>query len=170
MFPPRSTRRAFLSIAGGASLAALAPSTATRAEPSPELAAAAGALEAALDRVQAARAAVRSVMTGVDAWEAANPRPSSKRGARRWKRAAERVRYSSEVNAAWLAQLNAEASYRRAQHAVSMIKAADIVELTFKAALAAHYDRTELASGQMAVIAYGVVVDIVNLNGKAVLS
>ncbi|QWG16114.1 hypothetical protein KMZ68_13780 [Bradyrhizobium sediminis] len=174
MFPPRNaTRRGFLTvIAGGAAAAATVspqPALAFAGRPldsskaSPALRAAVIALAESSEAVEAAKALVVADDAKIKAWVAENPRPHSRRGKKRWQRKYGDARFSI-MEKSWDARMNAETDFRKKQMAVAEIQAADMDELGFIAAVAAVYDRTELATGARPIISYSVAMDFLRLN------
>jgi hypothetical protein len=174
MFPPRSTRRHFLSGAAGAAaggtalaLATIAPATASAApaspldpsKASPALRAAVQALDEANDRLTAAKARFIADDAKLADWDTGHPKPSSKRGLKRWYRKWRENR-DAMVSESWAAQLAAEEDFKAAQLVVANVMPRDEDDLVLKAAAAFVYDRVKCGYGSVAVISYSVALDL----------
>ena len=164
MFPPRS-RRGFFSFAGSSAAvaaAAIVPTMALAApaglpdaaKAGPALKAAVIALDDAKIALDAASAANAAAVAKAERWEAEHPKPTSKRGIKRWWR-----KYHDHTHAvteaSWYGLLEAEKSFKAAQAAVARIQPADYNELALMGSAAAIYDRVDLSYGQKAIISYG---------------
>jgi hypothetical protein len=171
--PPRAaTRRNFLAqaaaVAAGGTVLAVAAVAPARAEPapkpapdgskaSPALKAAVQTLDDAHEALKIAKAASNADDAKVEAWQVANPKPTSKRGIKRWNR--KLVAYQYEVTEdSWEAMLVAEGQFRKAQYNVAKIQPADVNELLLMAAVAAIYDKVRLTNGEVAIISYQVAL------------
>ena len=89
----------------------------------------------------------------MERWEADHPKPTSKRGLKRWWR-----KYHDETHVrtdvSWFALLDAEKKFKKAQYEVALIQPAEHHDLALMGA-AAVYDKVTICSGQKAVISYG---------------
>jgi hypothetical protein len=174
MFPPRSTRRHFLSgaagvAAGGTALAlatippapaAAAPASALDpSKASPALRTAVKALGESHDRLEAAKARFIADDAKLANWDSSHPKPSSKRGLKRWSRKWRENRDAVESES-WAAQLAAEKDFQAAQLAVANVTPRDEDDLVLKAAAAFVYDRVKCGYGSIAVISYSVALDL----------
>ena len=163
MFPP--SRRGFLAGSSAVAAATLVPTMAIAApagvpdasKASPALKAAVIALDDANNALEAANAASAAAVEVVERWKVENPKPTSKRGIKRWWR-----RYheysDATTQSSWDALLDAERDFKAAQAAVAMIHPVDQNELALMAAVATVYDKVKLCYGQQAIISYGVAL------------
>ena len=156
-----TTRRRFLSNAAGVAVGGTALALAT-ASPRPALAAPAGALDEAHERLKAAKARFDADDAKLLAWEDNNPEPRGKRAHKLWVRRWKENR-GDTVRESWAAQLEAEKHFRTAQMAVAKIDARDMGELALKACLSGVYDKVRLAGGQSAVIGFSVALNLISL-------
>jgi hypothetical protein len=166
-FPPVDpTRRRFLVVTGGAA-AALAPTVARAASPpasqiNPALYTAGDALKGAHGALMEARCAYSQAWAPVIAWEEANPQPADRLALNRWRRKNRELRSGADVDAAWLAQLEAEQDFRDALVSMANIRTANRDELLIKAAFAALYESERTATLQnTAVISFSVACEMV---------
>lgn len=171
--PPReATRRNFLaraaSVAAGCAVltvAAVAPAPAIAAprptpdgsKASPALKAAVQALDESHEALKVAKAAADADDRKVEAWQAANPTPTSKRGIKRWNRKLSAYQYEVTQDS-WEAMIVAEGRFRAAQYNVAKIHPADVNELLLMAAVAGVYDKVRLTNGTVAMISYQVAL------------
>lgn len=174
MFPP--SRRGFLGLAGAA-VASLATSQTIAAPTRPHALrrapVASQALRAAIARLDAAKATLDAAKAHTDerlrlvgAWEARHPRPTSRRGQRRWRRQAEAYRFEV-VTPAWNDQMVAENAFRSTQSAVAAIAPMNRDDLIAKAHCSAMFDPVELAGPQSAAIGLSVAVSIASQAANA---
>lgn len=161
-----ATRRNFLGIAAGAVAVAVvaAPSEAVAAidvtNVRPELRAAIDAAETAREALAAAKAEVDRADSLMTEWERhQGPRPTSKRGAKRWDRKVNDWRFEV-MTPSWDRQMDAENAFRAAQMALAKIDPATDSELVAKAYCAVVYDAVRLATGNGAVIGFSVALAI----------
>src|ERR1700694_485668 len=170
--PVDPTRRRFLSnaaslaTAGTAIALAIPPApavAAARRDPldpskaSPALRAAVQALAESNDRLEAAKERFKAhdevVADTMADWEINNPKPTSKRGIKRWQRKWREHRHAA-VEDTWEAQLAADEHFQAAQIAVANVTPRDEDDLALKAAAASIYDRVKAGYRTVAIISY----------------
>lgn len=161
----QSSRRNFLGFTAGAVVAvATAPAQAMAAPDitnvRPELRAAIDAAETAREALVTAKAEVDRADSLLTEWERQQgPRPTSKRGAKRWDRKVNDRRYEV-MTPAWGRQMDAENAFRLAQMALAKVDPATDSELIAKAYCAVVYDAVRLATSNAALIGFSVALAI----------
>jgi hypothetical protein len=161
MFPPRgSSRRGFLSVVAGSTVAAVAPAISARAADSlgasQDMHAVADVLVDALLRLILGQAANDHAETVSTTWEAENPMLTSKRGRRRWLKRLDAHR-ETFIPVAWQALMQAEADFTKAQTALAAVPIAGMGDLRIMIAAAELYEGIELCRINRAPIARAVV-------------
>jgi len=162
-----ATRRNFLGMTVGAVAAtavATAPALATAppdiANVRPELRAAIDACETAREALMAAKAEVDHADRQLTEWERQQgPRPTSKRGAKRWDRKVNDQRFEV-MTPPWDRQMAAENAFRAAQMALAKVNPATDSELVAKAYCAVVFDAVRMAGPENAVIGFSVALAI----------
>jgi hypothetical protein len=160
--PTDTTRRRFLTVAAGASVATVGTLTAAVAIPappvgaSPALRAAVRDLERAHANLKIAQASSEEAEAMWTDWQVQNPQPASKRGIRRWiKRGSA---YHQRLTApSWQALLVAETAFTERQTAVAAVPIAGKGDLQALIAAAELYDVLYLARINRSPIARAVI-------------
>jgi hypothetical protein len=160
--PIDTTRRRFLAVAAGASVAVVGTLTAAVAIPappvdaSPALCAAVRHLDRAHANLKIAQASNEEAEAIWNDWQVQNPQPASKRGTRRWiKRGSA---YHARLTApSWQALLVAETAFTERQTAVAAVPIAGKADLRIMIAAAELYDVLYLARINRSPIARAVI-------------
>jgi hypothetical protein len=178
--PIDTTRRRFLAVAavgsiiGAGSLAVAAamppdvPQAVTVPQASPELRAAIRQLSATHATLVRAEADLEEVEAIVTDWLAKHPKPTSKRGIRRWIKKTDNYHRATTATV-WQAVLTAEQAFEHDQHAVAAVPISGPGDVAALAAASIIFDAVELHTNNRAPIARAVVAQVFKL-GKTVLS
>jgi hypothetical protein len=171
------TRRRFLTVAAGASVASVGALTAAAMAPgipaavtippaSPALRDAIRVLDGAHASLIAAQADNEEAEAMWTDWEAQNPQPASRKGQRRWfRRGAD---YHAKLTSpSWQALMKAEGVFAKAQTAVAAVPIVTVAELRTMATCSLKYDAVELVNHNEAPIAQRVASEVF---GKGVQS
>jgi hypothetical protein len=172
--PVDTTRRRFLTIAAGASVASVGSLAAiampiSTAPVSPALRSAMQSLIEAHAELVKAQAADYAANDLFEAWERSHPQPKSKKGTRRWIKQAQA--YHLKVTPApWHALMDAKQIFAAAQTAVAAVPIDGAADLYMMATCSVIYDRVELNRHNRAPIAVMVADEMVRMGMGAAQS
>jgi hypothetical protein len=164
--PIDTNRRRFLTVAAGASVAAIAPTVTARAADSlpasQGMDAASDVLADAFLRLIVAQEVYARAEAASEKWEAEHRAPTSKRGRRRWLKRHNAYR-ETFIPAAWQALMQAEADFAEAQAALAAVPIACMDDFKTLIVSAELYDDIDLNRINRSPISRAVVAYVAEM-------